>query len=259
MIWTIQPRSKIANLAVIAAGHGPLVVLLHGVGLRSEAWSPIITDLAENYRILAVDLPGHGESEFQGPYSRICDYAQALLPLLQGPCALIGHSMGALIALELARRYPDVVWSVAALNAVFERSPDAMAAVQARAAALEDRSVSDPTSTLLRWFGTNPSAERAACSDWLSSVDPKGYKSAYTVFASVSGVPREALKQIKCPSLFLTGEQEPNSTPAMSKEMAALAPHGRAEVVPDAGHMMPMTHARSVAQILVPFLQETLG
>ena len=57
MTWTTQPRSKVGPLAAMLAGNGQRVLLLHGVGLRSEAWAPIFTDLAQDYAVQAPDMP----------------------------------------------------------------------------------------------------------------------------------------------------------------------------------------------------------
>jgi pimeloyl-ACP methyl ester carboxylesterase len=57
----------------------------------------------------------------------------------------------------------------------------------------------------------------------------------------------------------MTGALEPNSTPAMSEAMAALTPKGRAIIVPDAAHMMPMTHPEVVNAALLDFAAEVLS
>ena len=258
MTWTIRPRSDRAGLAAIEAGEGAKIVLVHGVGLRSEAWNRQIDALAARYRVTALDMPGHGDSAVRDGMTGVSDYADAVLAALGGPTMVVGHSMGAMIALDLAVRRPDLITAVVALNAVFERSPEAARAVQARAAELDGVTVADPTGALTRWFGTDDTPERAACHDWLCSVTPAGYKAAYTAFAHNSGPRRADLARLSCPALFMTGAREPNSTPAMSKTMAALVPKGRAIIVPDAAHMMPMTHADMVNAALLDFAAEVL-
>ena len=57
MTWTTRPRSEIAELAAITQGTGPLILLIHGVGLRSEAWNAQIDVLAERYTVIAIDMP----------------------------------------------------------------------------------------------------------------------------------------------------------------------------------------------------------
>ncbi len=253
MTWTTRPRSNLGQLAAITKGVGPLVVMLHGVGLRSEAWNPLIDAMSVGYRVVALDMLGHGETPAPDTDVYLKDYCLAISDILNEPCILVGHSMGARIALDLASRMPDKVMGVVALNAIFERGPQAATAIQSRASALIDDSVSDPTPTLSRWFGDESSAERSACEYWLRSVNPRGYRLAYQAFAAQDGPPREELAALTCPALFMTGADEPNSTPEMSLEMAEIAPHGMAQIVENAAHMMPMTHVNQVTDALLNF------
>jgi len=256
MTWTTQPRSKRGGLAAICAGQGPSVLLLHGVGLRAEAWGAQIAALSSVANVTAPDLPGHGDSPV-AVAEAVEDYTQALLPLvrdLPGPVWVIGHSMGAMLALDLARHLPGKIAGLAALNAIFERSAKAQAQVEARAAALDGRTPADPTATLTRWFGAAQTPARAACGRWLTAMDPAAYKRAYTAFAQSRVPSPAALQNLTCPALFLTGAEEPNSTPAMSHAMAALAPQGTAHIVPGAAHMLPMTHPDAVNAALLPLI-----
>lgn len=247
MTWKTRLRSEVAGLAAIVAGSGPRLILLHGVGLRAEAWAPVIDALAPQFRVIAPDLPGHGESPAEHLPDTLSEYADRIAPLLSDGAVVAGHSMGAMITLELAGRFPQRVRAVAALNAIFRRSAAAQAAVLARAADLDGQGGADPAPTLARWFGGSQSSVRAACHDWLTSTDPAGYRAAYSVFAGHDGPSQAALRALHCPALFMTGADEPNSTPAMSRAMADLAPRGRAVVVPGAAHMMPMTHPEATA------------
>ncbi|GHF43910.1 alpha/beta fold hydrolase [Seohaeicola zhoushanensis] len=257
MTWTTRPRCNLGGLAAITAGEGPLVLLLHGVGLRAEAWNAQIDALSARYRVVAPDLPGHGGSPAVG-VERLGAYTDAVARLLDEPGLVVGHSMGALIALDLAGRYPDMVDGIAALNSVFRRSDSARAAVRARAEALDGQTIADPTPTLKRWFGEAMSPERAACESWLRGNDPEGYRAAYAVFSRSDGPSSASLRALPVPALFMTGEAEPNSTPAMSRAMAELAPQGQALVVPGAAHMLPMTHPDVVNAALLDLAADCL-
>lgn len=256
MTWTTRPRSDFGRLRCIKAGQGPLVLFLHGVGLRAEAWAEQLDHFALNYRVVAPDMPGHGESVPLGTAPILQDYTDLVAAKLNEPAVVVGHSMGAMIAVDLAARFPQKVAGVAALNAIFLRSEAARTSVQARAAALDGAQVADPEPTLKRWFEDLESAPAAACREWLTAVDPAGYKAAYTVFAAEDGPDALALSGLKMPALFMTGALEPNSTPAMSEAMAKLAPKGRAVVLPGAAHMMPMTHPAAVNAELAKLLRE---
>ena len=258
MTWTTRPRSDFGSLAAIRSAKTAEVLFIHGVGLRAEAWNAQIDILSQAAAIAAVDLPGHGDSPgFTGSAS-LPDYTDAIANGINEPLVVVGHSMGALIALDLAIRYPDQVQAVAALNAVFQRSAPASAAVKARADSLDGRTPADPSATLTRWFGENPSDARTACERWLNSVDPKAYQMAYRVFAHENGPASNDVARLRCPTVFMTGSEEPNSTPEMSNRLAQLAPQGTVEIVAGAAHMMPMTHPDPVNAMLLRLIDEVM-
>ena len=253
MTWTTRPRSEFGRLAAIRRGAGASLLLLHGVGLRAEAWNVQIDVLARHFLVIAPDMPGHGESPALDDPSTLAAYTDCIAAALSGPVLVAGHSMGAMIALDLAIRYPELLRGVAAVNAIYRRTSKAAAAVRERAAGLNDQSVADPSGTLHRWFGDAPSQEADACRAWLTSVSPKSYKAAYRVFAEEDGPADADLRHLACPALFLTGANEPNSTPEMSRAMAARTPEGQVNIIAGAAHMMPMTHPTEVNAALIGF------
>ena len=269
MTWTTLPRSELTSSLSgwqsNTCSDRPCAVLIHGVGLRAESWGAMLAELAQQFDLIVPDLPGHGESRLpaEAQEAGLAAYSDPMAELLEqvnGPSLVIGHSLGALIALDLAIKHPDRVSAVVPLNAIYRRSANAAAAVQARAAELAGNPHSDPSPTLERWFGSNPDGDMAEmaehCRNWLTSVDPRGYHMAYHVFAHEDGPADAALAQLSRPALFITGADEPNSTPDMSLAMAALAPSGQSAVIDNARHMMPMTHAREVADLILTFHQK---
>lgn len=258
MIWTTQPRSDApGRLAVWRQGQGPALVLIHGVGLRAEAWAAVMPRLSQVFTVHALDMPGHGGSPLAGAgtLADFVDRVETFVRFLDRPAAIAGHSMGAMIATEVAGRLPSRTTGLAALNAIFQRQPDAAKAVQARAGALDGKTLPSPDPTLRRWFGDAPDGSSSdaanACRGWLSTVDPEGYATAYRIFAQHDGPSATRLGELSVPALFQTGRHDPNSTPVMSEAMAMLAPKGIAITVEDAAHMMPMTHPDAVANALI--------
>jgi (E)-2-((N-methylformamido)methylene)succinate hydrolase len=188
------------------------------------------------------------------------DQLLALLDHLQISCVhLVGHSMGALVGLEFALSHPQHTRSVVAMNAVFCRTPEQRAAVRERAAAFERGLQADWDGTITRWFGDPiPDASAAAAStmrELLNAVDPTGYARTYRLFATADTAHRERLASLQVPALFVTGENDPNSTPAMSHAMATLAPRGRALVIAGERHMMSLTAAAHINRVLIDFLR----
>ena len=258
-MWKTRNRVPFGKLAAIKTGTGDTVLMLHGVGLQAEAWSAQIEFLSKKYSVISPDLPGHGESPMLNNGASLADFTDLIAAAMNAPALVVGHSLGAMIALDLAARNKDKVRAVAALNAVFQRDAAAKAAVQGRAAALQSNDAPDPDSTLRRWFGESDSLERSACRNWLTSVSIDGYRPAYSVFANNDSPTKAGISKLACPALFLTGEADPNSTPAMSRAMAALAPMGRALIIDGAAHMMPMTHADRVNTALLSFFRDMSG
>jgi pimeloyl-ACP methyl ester carboxylesterase len=213
--------------------------------------------LTQSYSVYAADMPGHGASPLNSVQT-LADYVARFADFIQSldqPVRVAGHSMGAMIALELAGHLPDRIVGIAALNAIYRRTPDAARAVQDRANALSLVEPASADATLERWFGAHPQGALAdaatTCRDWLMTVDPQGYAAAYRVFAHHDGPDDALLRILRMPALFQTGPGDLNSTPDMSRNMATLAPRGVASIVADAAHMMPMTHPDAVAQAIL--------
>lgn len=256
VIWDARDRAPWGQLAAVQKGAGDAVLLLHGVGLRAEAWSAQIDVLSREFSVTAPDLPGHGGSEPLENYPHLADFTDRIAEAISEPTFVAGHSMGAMISIDLAFRYPAKVRGLAALNAIFQRDAEANSAVRARAAALEPTQELNPESTLQRWFGDSNSVEGQACRNWLTSVKLDGYRAAYRVFAIEDGPSEPELADVSCPALFMTGTADPNSTPEMSEKMASLTPNGHAIIVKAAAHMMPMTHQDRVNTALLSFFRD---
>ena len=86
-------------------GSGPALVLLHGWGLNLRIWDGLAAALSERFRIIAVDLPGHGRSAWLPERSSLEEQAAQVRETVAGvagECSLLGWSLGGQIALQLA-------------------------------------------------------------------------------------------------------------------------------------------------------------
>lgn len=260
MLQTLQRSKTPSGAAYLDRGRGDeTVVLIHGVGMRIEAWAPQIERLAEDFRVVAVDLPGHGFSAPLGQPPQLQNFISWFETLLDeldlGPVNVAGHSMGALIATGIVAKAPKKVKRVALLNGVHRRSAEARAAVEARA----DEIVTgcfDREAPLGRWFsGAEKATEAyALVQELLATVDAEGYAAAYRAFATGDAVYSDCWPSVGCPALFLTGDGDLNSTPAMAREMAAATPKGNAVIVEGHRHMVNLTAPHAVNEALSAWL-----
>lgn len=108
------------KLAIETHGHGPSLVLIHGMGSAATAWKPIIPELAKHFQVITVDLPGHGRT----PYSPIqqmdpISLAKLIIRNLKDigieEFDLVANSLGGWISFEMAVLNPDSVKSITAL------------------------------------------------------------------------------------------------------------------------------------------------
>ncbi|KAA8735368.1 alpha/beta hydrolase [Acinetobacter qingfengensis] len=241
-------------------GQGEVLVLIHGVGMQAAAWYPQIEYFSKNYRVISVDMPGHGESDALLEGASLQDFVQWAIHVIEHlssePVNLAGHSMGSLIATGVAATRPDLVKRVAVLNGVYKRTEQARQAVIDRAEQLKDGEL-DIETPLQRWFGTSE-IERLACDrvkKWLQQINLRGYATAYSAFARGDNVYADLWEQVQCPALILTGEDDLNSTAAMSIEMAKHAPLGVAVIIDQHRHMVNLTAPEQVNQAMEDWLK----
>lgn len=259
MTLTTLQLSKGGTVSFRSAGRGEPLVLLHGVGLQSAAWGPQIDALQDQFRVIAVDLPGHGGSDPLPAGSQLPMFVEWCGTVLQalglGAVNLAGHSMGALIAAGVTVRFPERVSRVSMLNGVYCRDAKAADAVTARAAQIAAGHV-DLQAPLVRWFDDSPSeiAARDDVAAWLGDVDTGGYATAYGAFAGGDATYANRMHEIACPFLALTGDGDPNSTPAMSDAMAAAVQNGRSVTLTGQRHMANLTAPDAVTAHLLDWL-----
>ena len=98
------------SLYVQQTGEGEPLCLLHGWALNSRVWDPIVEALQQDYQVQAFDLPGHGKSAppDNGDYT-IDSLADIISQQLEPGTVLAGWSLGGLIAIRIAAKYPQLV------------------------------------------------------------------------------------------------------------------------------------------------------
>lgn len=90
------------KLHVETSGDGPALVLLHGWGLNSGVWNRLVSSLTEHYRLVRIDLPGHGRSAMSTNGYTLDTLATAVVAHLPAESVVLGWSLGGLVALRLA-------------------------------------------------------------------------------------------------------------------------------------------------------------
>ncbi|MBY0243521.1 MAG: alpha/beta hydrolase [Burkholderiaceae bacterium] len=242
----------------------PTVVLIHGAQNDHSVWALQSRYLAHHgHSVLAVDLPGHGRSQGAALPSveAMADWLLALLAALGVTrAALVGHSMGALIALETVYKAPDRVTKLALLGCTFPmKVSDALlnTARDNEAAAID----------MVNLFSHSTMAQKPSCPgpgfsvmggarrlmQRMSQINPEQlfYTDFYACNAYANG--DAAARSLGCPALFIFGAKDVMTSPKSAKGLLAAIPHARTVTV-DAGHSMMQEQPDAVLDALVAFL-----
>ncbi len=226
-------------------GDGPTVLLLHPVGLDLTCWEPEVEALLPSYRVLRVDLRGHGRSEVPSPPYTLKESASDvhwLLHQLQGvPAHVIGLSFGGMVAQLLALEHPGDVRSLVLADTNSILSPEARRAMRERGEAAKGGGMAGVIeSTLTRWFtpGFMGSDIVARCRERLLADDVRGWAATWYAISELDTEPR--LKEIGVPTLVMIGEVDLSVPVPRARAMADLIPGAVLHVVAGAPHMTPL-------------------
>lgn len=223
----------------------PNVIFVHGAGMDHTVWSLQTRFFAHHGRnVFALDLPGHGRSGGE-PATTIEASAAWLLRAMDAAgierAALVGHSMGALIALAAAASAPDRVWALALLGVAPEMRvhPDLL-----REAAAHDHNAVDLVTS---WgFGRRAHLGGAQAPGlWMLGQGVRLLERDATralaidlaACASYAGA-RVAAPRVRCPTLILSGTLDRMTPPRGAEELAGLIAGARVVALPGCGHMM---------------------
>lgn len=245
----------------------PPVLLLHGIGGGRDAWgdagSGTGAALAEaGFMALAVDFPGYGLSAPIDPFD-LAGLARSVVALIEslgaGPAVLVGHSMGGMVAQEVAALSPGRIaglvlastspafgkpggdWQRGFLQSRFAPL-DAGLGMAGLAAQLVPAMVAPGTAA----------AVIGAAQALMAGVPEATYRSA--VAALVAFDRRADLPAIRVPTLVITGEHDATAPPEVSRRMAERIPGAVCTIVPGAGHLLNLEQPQAFNTALLDHL-----
>ena len=256
------------TVRIVDAGSGPALVLLHGLGGNWRNWSANIPALAQSHRVVALDLPGFGDSEPYAGAVTIERYVDTVVELLHRlrieRATFVGNSLGGLLTIEAAARHPDRVAAAilvgaggiplaplrhrgarTAFNVI--RRPRVRRAVAAsrRARRLVARTiVHDPTTIA-----------DAMIADALNGLAAPGFDAAFDAGGRYNA--RVRAPEVACPTLVLWGRQDRLLPVAMSAEYHRLIPDSRLIVWDNTGHCPMIEHPARFHDVVAAFSAAT--
>lgn len=239
------------KLHVEASGRGPALVLLHGWGMHSGIWAPLLPQLAQRYRVSCIDLPGHGHSPAPAGACGLQEMAAAVAASAPPGAAWLGWSLGGQLALAAALEGHDISRLVlVATTPRFVTAADwpcgmAAATLAGFAAALEQ----DPRKTLRNFLVLQLRGDRRAAilpnmlRGMLEERDPPAPAALRAGLGILAGTDlRAGLASLGPPALVVTGQRDRLVPAEAGRRLCAALPRGNLLELPGAGHALFLTH-----------------
>jgi pimeloyl-ACP methyl ester carboxylesterase len=239
------------ELAHDDSGRGPCVLLIHGHPFDRSLWRPQIEALRRDFRVVAPDLRGFGESPGTPHSVSMREYAEDIEALLVGlgidRVAPVGLSMGGLVAMELATRHPERCWALGLVATTAEPvTPQERAARRERADLVER----DGIGVLIDYMHTGvygprcPPEVRARVDAMMARAPVAGAAAALRGRAERPDY-RPRLRALDLPAFVCTGSEDPWSDEAVTAEIVESLQRPELTVIDGAGHL-PNLEAESV-------------
>ncbi len=260
-------RITAAGTAYELYGQGPAVFLVHGMGLNRAMWQWLLPALTPRFQVLSFDLLGHGESANPTGRPDLRTFSAQIVELLDdcglARCAVVGFSLGGMIARRFALDHPDRLSALAILHSAHDRSAEERAAIGRR---VETVHQSGPAATvdaaLARWFTdafrTRQPEMMALVRSWVTANRKDVYAPIYRVLAEDDAEIADPITEIRCPTLVMTGAEDVGNSPDMAQRMASAIPGARIAILPGLRHMALAEDPTTFNTPLVSFLTEIL-
>jgi pimeloyl-ACP methyl ester carboxylesterase len=248
---------RISYLTVDGVPPADTLLLIHGAGVSARTWVSQLRGLAGVVRPIAIDLPGRRESDAASEPTLVT-YAetayQALRRLGTGPAFVAGHSLGGAVAQVLAERHPEIVKGLVLISTC-AKMPRAEGAMRVLAA------VPSPfRRAVLQWAARRtlfaPSASSEAIRLTLDEIRECRLSTVQSDVAIGRAIDIEDVARgLRVPTLILCGGRDELTVPALSHQLGALIAGSRLEIVPSAGHMLPLEAPEVVNRAIADFVR----
>lgn len=240
------------------APDAPVLVLLHGWSVERRSWAALLPWLTPHCRVLAIDLPGHGGSDWRAEDADLAVMCKRVLEVAPPEALWLGWSLGGLLALQLAAQHPARVQALTLLAATpcFVARDDGFPAMPAATfAAFADGLATTPARTLARFrqLLMTGAADARALRERLAALDaaalpPHPAALAAGLACLHDNDLRAALASLRLPVQLLLADNDALVPPALADWCACAAQDVAVTRLADAGHAAHLEQPQAVAE-----------
>lgn len=256
----IQAGDLLVHASVEGPAHAPPVLLLHSIGTSHHVWDPQAAALAQRYRVIRMDLRGHGFSGVTPqPYSMemLARDGLALLDALGIDQAHVaGLSIGGRIAMQMAVIAPERVSSLLLLDTALE-FPPADLWQQRVDAVLANGTVALVEAVMPRWVLDPSRPDSQGLRRMLLSTDREGYAGCAAALRDARAA--DVAGKIPVPTTVVVGDRDIPSPPEAAQAIVDAIPGSRLVVMPDAAHIPTLERAGPVTEAMLAHLDAQVG
>lgn len=252
------------------------VILLHGYGETAAAWDEVAVDLGRDFRVIALDLRGHGQSgrATDRDYTRasqVEDIGALVEALNLRTVTMVGHAMGGADAIAYAAEHPEIVTALVAIETAPEVLRSGIEKMRRLLGAADTFPTLDSAAAIFHEFyptSTTEQIERRlhAC---LTPTEDGAFRWAFDpVFLDPTARPPDAdpgqrrmanlwdsVERIQCPTLIVRGTDTDMVTPEAIQRLHRRMPGSRVSLIEESGHSVPTDQPAALAQHIREFLQ----
>jgi len=245
-------------------GRGEPILLVHGMGSDHTVWEGMIPLLKKNYRVLAVDLRGHGaSSKPQGPYS-IKLFAQDMYQFIESlgisQVHFIGHSMGGAIGLELTLQHPEIIGSLTLISSFAYADSPLRDVLKELKKILTQEGYNAFFNACLQLANTtefiqdNKELFQVIMNDMAKTISISAIRDTLNACGEVDF--RTSLKNVKTPTMIIAGEDDIFTPPSHSIKIKNAIYNSKIEIINNGTHNMLVERPQETCDLIYPFLKE---
>ena len=245
-------------------GQGQPLVMIHGWGMHSGVWQPLIKRLSAKYMLYLVDLPGMGNSRPVEPY-HLYNLADEVAEVIPGVSDVLGWSLGGLVAQRIALNQPDRIRRLVLVSATpkFVSTPDWQAGVDpANFSAFAESVNHDYKAAILQFLTLQcmqSSDRRATIKQLRASFDTRPTPTQTTLQRALhillESDLRAEIANIRKPTLLIHGDRDTLTPVQAAHWMMQQLPHGFLRVISGATHAPFLSHSDQFVEALNQFLE----